>query len=293
MTLSYWYSVHEWLTTFLNDCVTRDGKKKYEFINSLTAWILNAMTETNCDRIDQALRKSVIATTQFKKEITEKDLGDPDKYIKNLFIRQLRKDIKVNYKIHNDEININDRLRIKRTERINYYLSYYKSENVVSCLVRYACLQLQTGNTSSYQWAYPYANSAINAYEAFASPFNVDIKNPRPMRKYCSPFSEDKIFGSLGSFFNLHKDKLNEPDIWYINPFFTEYGLVRAAEFALKNIPHFVFVMPDWRNPPTEAYKLLDESKCTKKFLQKNTYKYYDVSKHAIPAKFGSVIFQR
>ena len=81
-------------------------------------------------------------------------------------------------------------------------------------------------------------------FEGFASPFNSRL--PR----YCSPFSEDDVFGSRGSFF---EHDFQSGDVVWTNPPFTE-NLIRKTldkiEDSLSTVPNLTFLLfiPRWHD---------------------------------------------
>jgi Phosphorylated CTD interacting factor 1 WW domain len=135
--------------------------------------------------------------------------------------------------------------------------SKYNAYHVVELLLRYECLCPQ-----GQQWAVPKTwlqkiRTLIGLdLIAFASPINKGVDAP-----YCSGYSEDITFGSLGSFFKIHPTLLDSyagrTFTMEINPPFIENVLSSAAISAeaflryaseMKNPPKvtILYVAPDW-----------------------------------------------
>jgi hypothetical protein len=148
----------------------------------------------------------------------------------------------------------------------------YQRDEVVTMLLRYECLCPQ-----GQQWAVPSAwlqtiQSKFGlSVVAFASPINVGADVP-----YCSGYPEDKIFGSMGSFFKLPPDYLEQFSgrvfTVEINPPFIEQVLADAATAAegmvrysagMERPPRLtiIFIGPDWTD--SEYYRKLSEQVST------------------------------
>ena len=85
--------------------------------------------------------------------------------------------------------------------------------------------------------------------EAFASPFN------NTFDKYCSVFESDKVFNSLGNFFNLNLLENSNANI-YANPPFVPFVLDKTVE-KIKDCNSAVIITPTWED--AEWYKKLIE----------------------------------
>ena len=137
------------------------------------------------------------------------------------------------------------------------WLQKYDPRDVVELLLRYECLCPQ-----GQQWAVPksWLESIKAEYGldliAFASPINKGVDAP-----YCSGYTEDKRFGSLGSVFKLGPDWIEQFSLRRctieINPPFIEQILSDAASFVegllrraaeMRNPPKItiLYIGPDW-----------------------------------------------
>jgi hypothetical protein len=94
-------------------------------------------------------------------------------------------------------------------------------------------------------------------FEVFASPLNSFFRN------FTSPFPDtDSVFGSMGSFFQF----VPQQGSFFVHPARVQEVLDRAAEHVCHILSErqgplsFVFVAPDWEDPPTVGLALLDQS---------------------------------
>lgn len=150
------------------------------------------------------------------------------------------------------------------------------------------------------QWAVPprvmdILQTHLGCYtELFASPLNAYNKN------YYSLFPIDRVFGSLGNFFDAPDSafergayQVNPP---FIDPLFTKtteriLDLLDKADIAGQSLT-FVYIMPDWDNFAT--YDMVSEDRfCVKKIrLSPGQHHYYQYATGTyIRARFGTNIF--
>ncbi len=148
-------------------------------------------------------------------------------------------------------------------------------------------------------------------YEGFSSPFNSKLID-KIDAKFCSLFSTDVSFGSLGNFFdisltpnvsNMRTQTTNNNPIkqhrWVINPPFIESLMNDAANRVVQQISSasesitVLFVMPYWTD--SDVYTLLDKHARNKRVLYKYKYKYektgYEGNITDVVANFNSVVF--
>ena len=171
----------------------------------------------------------------------------------------------------------------------------YNSRDVVKCALRYGILMSrgQQWSIPQKQYDYLYNNYSVR-YEGFASPFNSKLIGKRDA-KFCSLFKDtDKVFGSMGSFFDV---ELNKNQAWAINPPFIESIMINTSKKILKMLKSrydvFVFyILPAWND--SSSIQMIKRSKYLKhiKVLRKNTYFYEsEILRKKIKAKFNSVLF--
>lgn len=94
-------------------------------------------------------------------------------------------------------------------------------------------------------------------FEVFASPLNSFFRN------FTSPFPDtDSVFGSMGSFFQF----VPQQGSFFVHPARVQEVLDRAAEHVCHILSEqqgplsFVFLAPDWEDPPPAGLVLLDQS---------------------------------
>jgi hypothetical protein len=139
-------------------------------------------------------------------------------------------------------------------------------------------------------------------YEAFAGPLNARFLGMKGA-KFGSLFLDtDKVFGSIGSFFDIDIPKLAKADngmAWVVNPPYIEKILeltIIKIEDALENTPSsvdltFFGVMPNWSDGT--SYKMVEKSKFLKymEVLHPGEHYYTDVQGRKIEARFGSMVY--
>jgi hypothetical protein len=120
--------------------------------------------------------------------------------------------------------------------------------------------------------------------EGFASPINSQIVNLGG--NFCSIFPEDKIFGSIGNFWDLN---LTNKRI-IINSPFVEAILERVADKLILEKPKLAFVVaPSWFD--AKFYKKLESFATKKILLAPKEHSYENVKGDNIVARFGSTWF--
>ena len=160
-----------------------------------------------------------------------------------------------------------------------------------------SALELSSLMPGSQQWAIPldkykeYVREGVSI-EGFASAFNSQIIRVDPSLSFCSLFDSDKVFGSLGNFFEV--DFLGKEVV--VNPPFIESILEKAAEKCVETLDRgkgkFIFYGPSWKD--AGFYRILERSKykIREETLEKGKYFYEDLmTGKLVPAKFNSVVF--
>lgn len=145
------------------------------------------------------------------------------------------------------------------TEKVEKFLRENSSDEIAELIGRYNFLC----PTSGYFWSiHPEvykmfevedcpdtANPLIEVIEGFSSPYNNNLA------KYCSLYSEDEAFGSVGNFFGQIRDRGEQGESgyrrWIINPPYTNYVIDRmyeAISVRMGRFPNdeFYFMLPWW-----------------------------------------------
>lgn len=113
--------------------------------------------------------------------------------------------------------------------------------------------------------------------EGFASPFNHNL----PFGKFCSPFDEDKVFGSLGNFFN-YVSKLDKPIRLIANPPYTLEVMNKTAEVCMDYIDRVpgsecILMYPNWEDSKG-VIDMKAHPHCTWKVFENKQYTVHDFS---------------
>lgn len=151
----------------------------------------------------------------------------------------------------------------------------------------------------SLQWAIPnrvyriLENYLSCTTELFASPFNAKLP------KYYSLFEKDKVFGSLGNFFNEDPSKFAR-GCYEINPPFIDCLFSKISEKIISYLEYadergqnltFVYILPDWSD--FDGYDTLTRSVYHRKeiTLKRNRHYYYQNGKDVhVKATFNTKI---
>lgn len=166
---------------------------------------------------------------------------------------------------------------------VSYLQSHYPQvdrKNVESCAARY----LAIGCLRGQHWS-PDRLSIIDEYnkcqikiEGFASPLNTNVLrriSPK-LTGYCSIFTEDMPFGSLGSFYDL--TTIDHCDV--CPPYVPE--ILDKIPSYVKNTTHALIITPSWTD--AQWYKELSKSGFKEKIIR-NMPHYglkYDTRSHKI-----------
>jgi hypothetical protein len=162
----------------------------------------------------------------------------------------------------------------------NIWLSGFNKNRVAELLLRYNAL-IGRGQ----QWAVPlkqYQHLKLKYhinYEGFASPLNYACEN-----KYCSLYKEDRLFGSIGNFFDICLYDADAERNWMINPPFIEVILDKTANKILKEVTYaeenkiqlrIICIFPTWED--MQAYDRLNNSpRLRHKEILKKKKHYYE-----------------
>lgn len=161
------------------------------------------------------------------------------------------------------------RIPSERAERIQKKASGV--EDIVGLVHRYsfACTAYQ------FFWSIPPSvyeavnDDRLEVIEAFASPFNNNLD------KYCSLYDEDRMFGSLGNFFDVICSPRGEKRRrWIINPPFTNSVMNKVRDVLIENTEdEYMFLLPNWPSHP--LYQFVQQIGVVH-VLPKGTYHLYD-----------------
>lgn len=303
---------------------SNDARKYYEYLNCIERWlILNANSTTR--------REHKAANEKLKQELIEKDIP-----------AQVYKDVIAHGSAHVDHVrNINVSVHIKKGYTFSVHVQYtgpikkkrlytevklshhkfnelirYPKTDLVLLIIRYGSL-LSRGQ----QWATPkaqfdhlYENYGVR-YEGFASPLNSGLSD-RKDAHFCSLFSTDKTFGSIGNFFeqklyteDIQADlkKLKIEDVhnasdnkhWLINPPYIEPIMNRVSDKIIEDICYAMdhnlgvmvaYVIPVWED--FSGYQKILNSPYTRyiQIMDKKKHYYEHQGKRKI-VSFRSAIF--
>ena len=228
-------------------------------------------------------------------ELVEKNLYkyiDPKNLIFDKNIPNIKYDLK-SLKKDKNFIYFED-FKYKITDRIEYLIEISSLIDTCICCLKYTSL-----NSGSQQWGVPF-NTADFLYnlnfinEGFASPINSRIIE-KNIYNFCSLFyNTDKIYGSIGSFFDVNFDNYNGN--WSINPpmieKLTEEMAIKIIDSLDKNENKTIFVsMANWRD--STAYQLLLNSKYMFHYtvLPPGIAYYNDSEKNVIAIKTYSAVY--
>jgi len=253
-------------------------RKRYELYNCIERYCLtkdnkipNAREKMKAELILKGLSPSLIT-------FLDEDIPLPEVDI----------DISVN-----DNISVMD-FTIEKTPRVIFLIKKGGIVETVKMCLRYASI-LSRGQ----QWGIPWPLAEILfrkgiRNEAFASPLNSRVIEMGG--RFCSLYSDtDKVFGSLGSFFEINMHEYEGG--WSVNPPMIETILNQAASKVIDfldrtkgKIPVF-FSMGAWQDTP--AFNKLSHSKwlVQMNFLSPGKYYYQDPNQEVIRANFLSVYF--
>jgi hypothetical protein len=98
----------------------------------------------------------------------------------------------------------------------------------------------------------PIVLSMFPTHELFGTPLNTCSK------QYCSPFEDEAIFGSSGSFFNF--SNYNDDTVYFANPPFDDMFCSKMSERLLQELDKKLFsliiIIPVWDNIQQEKHNL-------------------------------------
>lgn len=280
----------------------KNTKKLYEFKNIVERFLLNRANlvgyQNTFSPIDDRLSLELL--DKMAAELKIKKIKVPIESIKSIFDRS-------SGILQSSSSDQDEEERFTTPAISNKYIVYkrfkYRMNNRLKLLIRRKSIEEVTGLILRYssmlsggqQWAMPSELMTLLhskyrfRYEGFASPLN-SVMLGLPGGRYCSLFTEDRAFGSIGSF-NSEIMISNGGYNWIVNPPYTEYMLSYAVESVLHALNHVkinvVMLTPHWLD--ADYYTLLQKSPYTKHIilLKKNEHIYED-KKSTIVAKFNS-----
>jgi len=227
--------------------------------------------------------------TNIKEDINNEDLDKLCKQIirnfKDVDIEKLTVDtIPIPYRL----VMYHDRIAFK-SSTYNYNLHTpkwlkqkfikYNVNDIFCMLLRYRTFTLITNENMQLSLLpkfYGFFQYVCKAkVECFASPLN------RVLPVFCSAFADvDKVFGSLGSFFdNINTNKIFDEGLFIANPPFVEEVMNKTYDTVVnrlknnKQITTFMFIVPKWDD--SVSIKLLMNSVYYKKHYLLEKAKYY------------------
>lgn len=126
----------------------------------------------------------------------------------------------------------------------------------------------------------------FKSHELFGTPFNTCSDT------YCSPFDDERCFGSSGSFFKF--TEYNDESVYFANPPFDDFFCNNMSDKLIEELDKRLFslivIIPVWDNTQQEKYNLknfglpfdcynkLVQSKyfIQEEFLHKNSYPFFN-----------------
>ena len=247
---------------------SENNSQQKSFLNvACVRWYINQINENIKPKIE-------VNDLKYFNKTNPKNVFDIDQFLK-----------------YESEINPNERMQIpkvkitklqrERTRELYSGVNYKK--DLQTLLNLYAIV----GNNNT-QLSMP---PIFDGIEMFGSPLNTH-------NIYCSPFHIEKLFGSLGSFFDFEptKEQINSGVVFLCNPPFDEIIMSKMADKIINlvkihnNTINFLITLPVWDpetqiklniknyNTPFECLNKIRKSKIIKqhKILDRKIFKYYD-----------------
>lgn len=306
------------LTSLVSSRMKRDY---YEYLNCLERWLIS-ISNKNGTSIYTTMDVKDPINIKLKNELKEKNIKIQVTDIFNIVNDMIQYDspviIKNNTKTYYDrkknkwgwfisiDIKIEnkiDNIYLKVPLSLNKYneLRKYNKNDVTIMLLRYASI-LNKGQ----QWAIPYKqfDHLVNKFgvnrEAFASPINSGLSSRSEDIKFCSLFHDtDKIFGSIGSFFDQKLYDEKKILHWTINPPFVESIINKTSDKIIRELEKasklkckvmIFYVLPTWDD--MKGYINVASSKYKKfiKILGKKKHFYEHLGK-CININIKSTVF--
>lgn len=269
------------------------NQNPYEAQNILERWTLGLLND-NIDPWDSANNDAIELskhTRKMREEMIDKHMSYPnfENAIKQIIeFNNISYDRSLDISYDNGVISYGIFKSEIPSERLDLLIEKSSLEETAACCMRYAALV-----PGSQQWAVPldvYRALYKLGYtvEGFASPFN--SQQLLLGGKFCSLFPEDKVFGSLGNFWNLNLSELDTGII--INSPFSEDILSRVARHVENDKKtKIIVVTPSWKD--AEFY--INLNMLTNPINLNPNEHYYEDTIHnirrKIKARFGSSIF--
>lgn len=272
-------------------------KVQYDIIKSLDSYLISKDVDKFSDRLAEMKIPTRLLPLESKPSCIREDV---EVYKDHIAING-KKVVKWDFTLRMQEM-IEMTLDIMTKEEAEEYLVY--------TLLRYASLSSSSFktspgredfidlSTSGQQWGIPqkvynilYDDEDVRI-EGFASPFNSRLFG-KPGTAYCSISDDDKVYGSLGDFFEV--DIATAPrGYWCLNPPFIEKLIDEMADtvdawlrYYTRDMKMFVFV-PDWRDSPGIEKMLKSEFLIDMIEFKSGEY-YIESLKHLFKAKFSTL----
>lgn len=268
-------------------------RRSYEFLNSLDALIIDMANHIKSnpsisnDRVLADLPLGYNVWRQYKKRVNSKKMTDMSKEIRTKIREYLSDksvyDVKIIFKRNtlivkgyqqskdNRRIIENRQFKINiPTKRLEALRRKGSDEEIAIMVLRYQCM-VPRGNHWNIPlkfYKYIYEHEGVRL-EGFSSPLNSQLMLIADDINFCSLFPDtDKVFGSVGSFFDI-----SEPEAISFNPPYTEYIINEGIKKTLTwKDTKVIYNLPCWTD--MEGYDLLDDMNTPKKYYGNGEFYY-------------------
>lgn len=291
-----WKQMQLWLNTNTRNL---DKRQIYELYNIVSRYVISSSIphESYLDGSLNEQQKSKVIHDKYLSELVEKRIEIPLDITKISSKKIYANKIPTTLKVSGSQFIFGDFLAIIHSERYAILRNLATREEIHTTLMKYAY-----SPSKSMSWQIPirvyqqmYEKHGLTL-EGCASPFNSQTIAifPKNQGRFCSPFESDKIYGSIGSIFDVEL----EGEIAMINPPYVEDFMESVGRKVIKTLDNatkptiIVSMMPAWTDAPSH------EQYCNSIWLKqrfdlaKNEH-YYEESdtRKQILSKFGSTLF--
>lgn len=291
-----WKQMKLWLNANTKNL---DKRQIYEFYNIVSRYIISSSIphESYLDGSLNEIQKAKIIHDKYLSELVEKNIQIPIDISEIPKKKIYSNKIPTTLKVNGSHFDFGDFRSTVNSERYAILRNLASPEEIHITLMQYAY-----SPSKSMSWQIPirvyqqmYEKHGLTL-EGCASPFNSQTIAifPQNRGRFCSPFESDKIYGSIGSIFDVDLEgeiaMINPP---YVEDFMESVGrkVINALNQATKPTT-IVSMMPAWTDAPSHIQYANSQWLKARYDLEKNQH-YYEESdtRKKIISKFGSTLF--